>query len=89
SLKGVGRPLFISAIYRFLLSPLVTGVFAFIVGLSTNDAIQLTIVSAMPPAVMNTIMASKYGWRPDIVAYVTFILTIPTVLAIPLLELFI
>ena len=81
----VKKPLLVTVLYRFIIAPVVAVCYALSVGFSWIESIQLAVVSGMPPAVLNTLMASKYGWRPDLVAYITFILTIPTVLALPLL----
>lgn len=81
----VKKPLLVTILYRFIIAPVVAVFFALLVGLPQAESIQLAVVSGMPPAVLNTLMASKYGWRPDLVAYITFILTIPTVLALPII----
>jgi predicted permease len=81
----VKKPLLVTIFYRFIIAPLVAVCFSLSVGFTQSESVQLAVVSGMPPAVLNTLMASKYGWRPDLVAYITFILTIPTVLALPII----
>lgn len=72
----LGRDLLTVGSFRFLIAPLMAMLFAMFVGFSRAELVELVIVSSMPPAVMNAIIAERYGWRPQEVALMIALLTI-------------
>jgi len=85
-LRGKVFFLTVAAIYRFVVAPVFTLVFMLISGTDFNTCIQMIVVSMMPPAVLNTLIADRYGWHPELVASVTLILTIVLILLLPALS---
>jgi len=79
----------IAGIYRFIVAPLVSYATVLAVGMNWFDGLQLIVVSMMPPAVMNTLMAQKYGWKPELVAGATVTLTLTFLTFLPILNLLI
>ncbi len=62
-------------IWRFLVSPAIHYAVLIITGLSWSIGEQILILSVMPPAVMNTVLARIYDWDPELVAGATMIHT--------------
>ena len=81
-LRGNIKFIALTSIYRFMIAPLVTYIVLFIPGVDWSIVTQAIVVSMMPPAVLNTLIASKYGWMPELVASTTFILTLIVVLCL-------
>ncbi|MCY0868150.1 MAG: transporter [Desulfurococcus sp.] len=75
----------VASLYRFLIAPLLSLIVVSATRVDWFYGVQLIVVSAMPPAVMNTLIAERYGWLPELVASTTFILTIIVVLCFPLI----
>jgi len=75
------------ALARFAAAPLASLAFSLPAGFSREDALQLLVVSMMPPAVMNTLVAQKHNWNPELVALATAVLTVAFLLAFPILYL--
>lgn len=65
----------ISGVYRFVFAPLISMIVALIFRIDFETAKQITLVSSMPPAVLNTLVAHRYGWFDELVAYSTVVLT--------------
>lgn len=63
-------------IVRFVIAPLLTVPVSTLVGFSRESALQLAVVSMMPPAVMNVLVARKYNWSPQLTAVGTVLLTV-------------
>lgn len=61
---------------RFVLAPLLALATSMSTGMSVVDRVELVIVSMMPPAVMNTVVAEKYKWKPETVALLVALLTV-------------
>ncbi len=78
-----------AGIYRFIVAPLVSYATVLAVGIDWFDGLQLIVVSMMPPAVMNTLMAQKHGWKPELVAGATVTLTFAFLAFLPILNLLI
>ncbi|ADV65135.1 Auxin Efflux Carrier [Desulfurococcus mucosus DSM 2162] len=78
------RFLGVVALYRFLISPAVTALVLLVSRVDVGLSIQAVTVSLMPPAVMNTLIAERHGWMPELVASTTFLLTLAVVLCLPL-----
>lgn len=66
----------IVSIYRFIVAPVTSMVFALMFGVGLNETLQLIVVSSMPPAVLSTLVNSKHGWFPELSAFTTTVLTI-------------
>lgn len=62
--------------YRFIVAPLTSLVLASALGVRLDEIKQLIVVSSMPPAVLSTLVNSKYSWCPELSAFTTTILTI-------------
>lgn len=75
-MKTLRRELFEIGVLRFMVAPIIAFTYATILGFSTIDRAELVIVSSMPPAVMNAIIAEKYGWGSQLVALIIALLTI-------------
>jgi predicted permease len=88
-LRGNIKFIALTSIYRFMVAPLVTCIVLLIPSVDWSIVAQAIIVSMMPPAVLNTLIASKYGWVPELVASTTFILTSIVVLCLPFINLMI
>lgn len=72
-----------TSIFRFLISPITAVVYsATLPILEPTEELQLIVLFSMPPAVLNTVIADRLGWRTDLVSSTTFILTIFYVVAI-------
>ena len=46
---------------------------------------ELMIISIMPPAVMNTVIARIYKWYPELVASITFVLTLVSLVLVSII----
>lgn len=68
--------------YRFIVAPLLACIFSHIFGIVGWDRAELIIVSSMPPAVMNALVAEKYKWNSQLVALVITFITIVFLLLI-------
>jgi len=78
-LEGVSRvkkELLVAGLYRFIVAPILAFLTAILIGFDRLDTYEFLLVSATPPAVMNAIVAEKYGWRPEDTALITALLTI-------------
>lgn len=75
TIKNKRSFIIVPGLYRFTLSPLITSIIAFIFSIDFDTTKQMVLVSSMPPAVMNTLIAHKYGWLDELVAYSTVVLT--------------
>lgn len=80
-------------IYGALLSPLTSLVFAIpfalILGLSVEFTAYLVLFSAMPPAVLNYLVAERYNLNPNAVASIVMIGNIASLIIVPLTLFFI
>ncbi|MEM4717739.1 MAG: AEC family transporter [Desulfurococcaceae archaeon] len=65
-----------TCIYRFIAAPLLAYAFSFIFGIRSLDRTELVVVSSMPPAVMNALVAEKYKWDSQLVALIIALMTI-------------
>lgn len=66
----------IASACRFALAPLLALATAMLTNMSLADRVELVVVSMMPPAVMNTIVAEKYRWSPETVALLVALFTV-------------
>ncbi|MEM1732362.1 MAG: AEC family transporter [Desulfurococcaceae archaeon] len=83
--KKFFKSMLVVSVYRFILAPLIAMTISMSMGMNWTSTLQLVLIMSMPPAVMNTIIAQKYRWNPEMVATITFILTIvfiPMILSI-------
>jgi predicted permease len=80
-------------IYGALLSPLTSLVFAIpfalILGLSVEFTAYLVLFSAMPPAVLNYLVAERYNLNPNAVASIVMIGNMASLIIVPLTLFFI
>ncbi|MEM1879018.1 MAG: hypothetical protein QXJ18_04560 [Desulfurococcaceae archaeon] len=72
----VREMLFISSIYRYLLAPLLALVFVLVLDMNLVDKAEFVVISLMPPAVLNALIAEKYGWNSQLVALTIALLTV-------------
>ena len=86
--KYVRETLYVG-LFRFVLSPLVSLLSVLVFRISWFRGLQLILVSAMPPALINIIMSQKYGWKPELVSVVTAILTLLNLVCLLILSLII
>ncbi len=66
----------ITAAWRFVASPIIHYVLLALLEMPPLYKKEIMILSIMPPAVMNTVIARIYGWEPEYVASSTLLLTI-------------
>lgn len=72
-----------TSIFRFVVSPITAAVYSSALPiLEPTEELQLIVLFSMPPAVLNTVIADRLGWRTELVSSSTFILTIFYVIAI-------
>jgi len=81
------RELVVVAVWRFVVNPVIHYVVLLFTPLPSSYWKQLMFVSFMPPAVMNTVIARVYGWYPDVVAGITFALTLLSLVVSPAIAL--
>lgn len=74
--RGVVNYIVLTGLYRFTLAPLLALFVAHVTGIVDVDRLELIVVSMMPPAVMNAIIAEKYRWNSELVALTIAILTV-------------
>ena len=55
-------------LWRFLLSPIIHYTLIVLLELPLMYEAQIMVLSIMPPAVMNTVIARIYNWKPEMVA---------------------
>ena len=77
--------LYITSIWRLGVSPLIHYLLLLIVQVPLLYYKEIMILSFLPPAVMNTVVARIYGWKPEVVASITMILTLITLGIIPVI----
>uniref|UniRef100_A0A7C4HFK4 Uncharacterized protein n=1 Tax=Staphylothermus marinus TaxID=2280 RepID=A0A7C4HFK4_STAMA len=61
---------------RYVLAPLLSFLTSLLAGFDSEDSLQLIVVSMMPPAVLNIVVAQKYNWDSQLVALTVSLLTI-------------
>jgi predicted permease len=76
---------YIITIWRFLVSPIIHFALLTVFVLSELYWKEVMILSIMPPAVMNTVIARIYGWRPEFIASITFLLTLISMIMIAII----
>lgn len=76
------RFMLITSAIRFALAPLLAYVYSRALFIDRDTMLQLVVISSMPPAVLNTLIAERYGWRPELVSTSTFIITLFYTLAL-------
>ncbi len=62
-------------IWRFIVSPIIHFILLMFLQLPQLYEAEIMVLSVMPPAVMNTVLARIYGWRPELVAGATMVHT--------------
>ncbi len=62
--------------WRFVASPIIHYAALQLFGLPPLYDTEILVLSLMPPAVMNTVLARIYGWEPELVAGATMIYTV-------------
>lgn len=70
------KPIVFTSIVRFVFSPLLSLLLSTLFNFVEEDLWQLVVISMMPPAVLNIVIAQKYSWNPQLVALVIAVLTI-------------
>lgn len=60
---------------RFVISPLLPIPISLLAGFTRESLLQLAVVSATPPAVLNVLIAQKYGLNSQVAAVLTAVLT--------------
>ncbi|MCD6301259.1 MAG: transporter, partial [Staphylothermus sp.] len=48
---------------------------------------EIMFLSFLPPAVTNTVIARIYNWKPEIIASITLLLTLRTLVIVPFIML--
>lgn len=76
------RFMLITSAIRFALAPFLAYVYSLALSIDRDTMLQLVVISSMPPAVLNTLVAERYGWRPELVSTATFIITLFYTLAL-------
>ncbi len=74
------RAFYTTALIKFVLNPLAYLPFILLFHLPPLYAYETIVLGVMPPAVLNTVMAAKYGWHPEFTASSIFILTIASLI---------
>jgi len=77
--------LYITSIWRLGVSPLIHYILLLLVPIPLLYYKEIMVLSFLPPAVMNTVIARIYGWKPEVVASITMILTLITLGIIPVI----
>lgn len=80
--------LYLIGVWRFIISPLIHFVLLSFLTLPSLYWKEIMILSIMPPAVMNTVIARIYNWKPELVASITLILTLISMIIIVFILLF-
>lgn len=75
-IHGIVYYLAITGIFRFVLAPILVIVISMLAGIVGLNRAELVIISMMPPAVMNALIAEKYKWNSELVALIIALLTI-------------
>ncbi|MEM3182495.1 MAG: AEC family transporter [Fervidicoccaceae archaeon] len=65
-----------TTVFKFILNPAVNLLLLSFFSLPHLYRNEVIILSFMPPASLNTVMAMRYNWRPDFVASSSFLLTV-------------
>jgi predicted permease len=74
--KCLYRELALVGAYRFVVAPLLAYAITLIAGFSELDRLELVVVSMTPPAVMNVVVAERFGWRAQEAALILAVLTV-------------
>ncbi len=85
--KEYMEALYITSIWRLGASPLIHYILLLLVPMPLLYYKEIMVLSFLPPAVMNTVIARIYGWKPEVVASITMILTLITLGIIPVIML--
>lgn len=80
--KRYNRAFLINALFKFVLNPIVNLFLLVFFSLPPLYRNEVIILSLMPPASFNTVMAMKYNWKPEFVASSSFFLTIASLLLV-------
>ncbi len=73
----VYKPQFLTVTFwRFLASPLIHYALLHVFPMPSLYQAEIMVLSIMPPAVFNTVIARIYGWKPEFTASTTFVLTL-------------
>lgn len=80
------KPVLFITIARFIYAPLLSILITGPIGFNTEDVFQLMVISMMPPAVLNIVIAQKYNWNSPLTAFTIAFLTIMfLIIILPLL----
>ena len=79
--------LYITATWRLIASPLIHYILMLVVPMPLLYYKEIMFLSFLPPAVTNTVIARIYNWKPEVVASITMILTLVTLMIIPFIML--
>lgn len=79
----------ISALARPLVSVLLAWAIALLLGLPSEQTAILIVFAALPPAVLNTVFAERYGQEPERVASIVLIGNAAAMLTLPLVLLWV
>ncbi|NPA99371.1 MAG: transporter [Crenarchaeota archaeon] len=72
----VYKPQFLTvAFWRFIASPIIHYSLLHVFPMPPLYQAEIMVLSIMPPAVFNTVIARIYGWKPEFTASATFVLT--------------
>ncbi len=69
------REVVLIGLWRFIIGPLIHYLVMLLIDLPPLYEGEIMVLSFMPPAVMNTVLARIYGWEPEMVAGATMIHT--------------
>lgn len=70
------RCFMIITLWRFLVSPVIHYLMLLFLPMPLLYRMEIMVLSFMPPAVMNTVIARIYKWEPEFVASATLVLTL-------------
>ncbi|MEM2020812.1 MAG: AEC family transporter [Zestosphaera sp.] len=74
------------ALFRFAVHPLVSLLVMQLFNVPWVKGAQLMLLSAMPPALVNTIISERYDWKPELVSTTTVTLTMFSLIALTVLS---
>ncbi len=80
------RVIAVVALFRFAVHPLVSLLTTQLFNIPWVKGVQLALLSAMPPALINTIISERYDWKPELVSTTTVTLTVLSLIALTVLS---
>lgn len=87
-LGGQVKPLLLAGSMRLLVSPVIAILLGFLFGLQGPARQALVLESAMPAAIMNTVLATQYNTQPSFVTAVVVITTLVSGITLPVVMIY-